>query len=347
MIRRVDVSVGLLVAGFIFVFLGSFFGLLLASYLAGVFLVLSLFLHRHMSPHLGFCVVLLSLLLALLSPSPYMIAAVFPLVGIFFSGRNRYPVEIPSKTRYALFLCVSIIYALFVVIRSEAAGASHNQLSVFIAYALIAEVLYFGRPARYYMVLIFISFFLFGNRSSLFLLAAYIRNKFLLMTFVLISILFLSFTSGLLDPPDYLVFLFENGGLFYRSYRETRADYLDEFIQGFNLYNLAYDRWTFSDVPQTASGFYDLHNSFLTVIIRDSYLGILKLLLWAITMFYLSVGVFLAVTLRAFYDTFLLGGVLDVMVYALIGRAIISSWRLVRDFLSRYFFFGFRNQVKR
>ena len=336
MIRCVDIGIGLLVAGFVFIFLGSAFGLSMAAYLAGACFVCSLFLYKNISPKVGICIAFLSLLLMLISPSPYIMAALFPLMGFFFSGRNKYSSVHAKGTRYALFFGISFIYTVSIIIGFESSSGSHNQLSVFVALALIAEILYFGKPSRLYIALIFISFFVFGNRSSIFLMASFIKNKLALAVFVSISIFFVSITLEIIDPPDFLAFLFDKGAFLYRSYREARAIYLEEFMESFSFLNLSYDGWRFSEVPQTSSGFYDLHNSFLTIIVRDSYLGIFKLFLWVITIFYLPLGIFLAITLRAFNDTFLLGGVSDVVLNALIGRSIISLWGDLNIFFNKY-----------
>jgi hypothetical protein len=107
-----------------------------------------------------------------------------------------------------------------------------------------------------------------------------------------------------------------------RSYVETRGSYIDEFLSKFNFFRLSYSNWKFSQVPETSNGFYDLHNSFLTLIVRDSYLGLFKLFLWILQLIFLPFGLFTGITLRANYDTFLLGGVNDILVYSLIGQNI-------------------------
>jgi len=81
-----------------------------------------------------------------------------------------------------------------------------------------------------------------------------------------------------------------------------------------NLFDLGYDKWYFYDVPQTESGFYDLHNSYLTIIVRDSYLGLFKIFMWISQILILPFGAFIGISLRASHDTFLLGGVNDLLV---------------------------------
>jgi hypothetical protein len=275
-----------------------------------------------MTPILGLSIVLLSIILLSYSPSPYYLAALTPLVGFFFSGSRKYLSTNSASMRLALFFSVCLIYSIFFFIGFESFSGSHNQLSAFVALALIVEILYFGKPTRLYILLILISFFIIGNRSSIFLMAAFVKNKLILILFLITSLMFILISSEMSISPDFLLFLFNDGGLLNRGYVETRWFYWDEFIEGFNFFNLNYNTWQFSDVPQTSSGFYDLHNSFLTIIVRDSYLGILKVFFWFTTILYLPFGVFSAVTLRAFHDTFLLGGIIDIFVYALIGSCI-------------------------
>jgi hypothetical protein len=324
MIRYIEVSIALLVAGFFLIFLGNSLGLSIATYLAGLCFILSLFLYNNLSPALGLIIGFTSFLLVIYSPSTYMIAALTPLVGFFFSGKRKYLFLNNDRIRYYLFYCISFIYIISIIIGFDKSTASHNQLSIFVALAFVAETLYFGRPSRLYIILILISFFIFGNRSSIFLMAAFIKNKYALIFFLFVATVFLSITLDLVDVPSSLLFFFDEGGFFYRSFSEPRAVYLNEFVESFNIFNLSNNRWIFDQVPQTSSGFYDLHNSFLTIIVRDSYLGIFKVLLWILSVFYVPWVVFLAVTLRAFNDTFLFGGVTDIVLCALIGRSILT-----------------------
>jgi hypothetical protein len=336
MIRHLEIGSGFLIAGFFFVFLGSALGLSIATYLAGVCYLVALFIYMRMSPIFGLYVGFLGVLLVIISPSPYIIAALFPLVGLFFSGGNKYFLESHERTRYSLFFCISAIYAYFLFAGFEFASGSHNLLTILVAYALIAEVLFFGAPSRLYIALILISFFVFGNRSSLFLAAAFIKRKSLLALFVFIALGFTLITLNLIEPPEFLSLLFDEGGFLYRSFKEPRAVYVSEFFEVFNFNNLSGHKWEFTEVPQTSSGFYDLHNSFLTIIVRDSYLGLFKCLLWAITIFYLPLGVFVAITFRALNDTFLLGGVCDLITYALIGKSILKLLKDIKIILNRY-----------
>jgi hypothetical protein len=127
-------------------------------------------------------------------------------------------------------------------------------------------------------------------------------------------------TIGEIEILSQFQILFQDGGILNRSYGETRGDYKDEFLLKFNFLKLSYSNWNFIYVPQTSNGFYDLHNSYLTLIVRDAYLGIFKLLLWLLQIFFLPMGLFFGTSIRAYYDSFLLGGINDILVYALIGK---------------------------
>ena len=211
-------------------------------------------------------------------------------------------------------------------------------------FAIIAEIFYFGKPSRFYILLILISFFVFGNRSSFFLMATFLKNKISIWLFIMTSLIMILITYGEVLSPDFMRFLFQEGGFFHRTYQETRTIYFGEFIDNFDFLNLKYSAWHFFEVPLTGSGFYDLHNSFLTIIVRDSYLGIFKVFLWIISAYYIPFPVFAAVSLRAFHDSFLLGGIIDIVLYALIGRSLIN---LYHDMICSYGrMFRVKNRIK-
>lgn len=325
MLRAQDVSVLLLTLAFTFTFLGAFIGLPFAVYMSALCFIASLSLYKRITPKLFISLLVICFFLFLVSPSTYMLAALFPLVGFFFSGKNKSSECNKLWVRYSLWLAVVFMYLAVLTQGSDSSNASHNQLSEIIAFIIIAELLYFSEPSKLYIPLIFISFLYVGNRSAFFLLAAYIKNKLVLSSFIVFAVLFMLFTNGHIQPPDILNFLYENGGLLFRSYSETRGDYVDEFLTEFNFFDLHNEHWNLPGVPQTESGFYDLHNSFLTIVVRDSYLGLFKDILWAFQIFFIPLGVFLGVSLRAAHDTFLLGGVCDIVLYALIGRSIKES----------------------
>jgi hypothetical protein len=332
MLRTQDVSIFLLTVAFIFIFLGSFTSFPFSAYLAATCYVLSLFLYKKISPILFFSLGSICIFLAVISPSAFLVAALIPLVGFLFSGENKNNSVTSSWVRYSLWISVAFMYLAAITQGTDSAGASHNQLSEIVAMAIIAELLYFSGPSKLYIPLIFISFFLFGNRSAFFLLATYIKSKAVLLSFVIIAVFFVSITNGYIEPPDFLDFLYQDGGLLFRSFKESRGDYVDEFMTEFNLFDLRYDHWNFSNVPQTTSGFYDLHNSFLTIIVRDSYLGLFKVILWSLQIFFIPLGLFIGVSLRAAHDTFLLGSVNDIVIFALFGRSFRDFGNLMITF---------------
>jgi hypothetical protein len=159
------------------------------------------------------------------------------------------------------------------------------------------------------------------------------RSKLFVIVFCIVAAVFIAITLGQIDAFGSLQLLFQEGGILNRSYKETRGDYLEEFLLGFDFFNLSYENWNFASIPETSNGFYDLHNSFLTVIVRDSYLGLFKVLLWVSQIFFLPIGFFIGITSRAYYDTFLLGGVNDILLYSLIGS---SYSRLFKNAIAKY-----------
>lgn len=317
--------------GFVQLFYNSFLNLGIGSYGVAICLLISLALIKKITPLL-FCIVgLLACILFVISPSPVIIAALFPIIGFLFSGENRHLIDIKSKSRYYLWCVIASFYFVFALGQdSTDTVASHNLLSALVALAMIVEIFYFGNITLLYAPLIIFSFLFFGNRSSIFLLAIYIKNKWLLMAFGVTAILFILITNEIIEPPIILNFLFEDGGILFRSFKETRGDYFAEFVDKIDIANMEYSNWGFTDIPKTIDGFYDLHNSFLTVIVRDSYLGILKVVLWFIQFLVMPLNFFLAITLRAYHDSFLLGGVIDVIVFGLIGKNMLQILKSIK-----------------
>ncbi len=330
-IKKEHVSVIIVVFGFLQIFVNSFYNIGMGAYGAAICFITSLYLKNNFTPIL-FCIMgFLSCVLFILSPSPIVIAALFPLVGFLFSGEDRYSELNNKPIRYLLW--VSVLYFYFVVSfssESNSSVASHNQLSALIALAFIIELLYFRNISILYAPLIIYSFIYFGNRSAIFLLAVYIKNKIALILFIIAGLYLTLIANEFIEVPGFLEFLFGEGGILFRSFKETRGDYLGEFLSKFNIFGLKYDGWGFSDIPETKEGIYDLHNSFLTVIVRDSYLGILKVILWSVQFFIVPLGFFVSLTLRAAHDSFLLGGVIDIVVFALIGRNLINLAKLIK-----------------
>lgn len=332
MIRSVEISVALLVAAFVGLFSDVFFHFPFFNYLSPFLLISSLCLYKKTTPFIFTIIFPVAIILCLLSFSPYMLAALFPLLGFLFSGENKNTAEMKPFVRNALLISLYFFYTIYYIHNNqgflyESGNASHNYLTVLIVYAIVAELLYFGKPSYLYIPLLLFSFVVLGNRSSMYLLAVFIKSKTVLITFILIGAIFSGIVYQLIPPPPGLEVLFNVGGLLYRSSQDNRADLIGQFIGNFDISHLAYDNWTFYEIPRTADGFYDLHNSFMTLIVRDSYLGIFKDILWLVQIAFLPLGAFIGITMRAFNDTFLLGGIYDLLVYALIGRSFHDFFR--------------------
>jgi hypothetical protein len=290
------------------------------TYLIGLFLFLALFFLNQLSPRTFLIIITISFLLFIISPSPTFIVSFFPLFGFLFAKEPKF--KCPQYFQKYLTTSIYFFIILYLIFVSENSNASHNYLSILILYGIIAEYLLFETCSKFYIPLIIFCFLIIGNRSSIFLLMIFMRSKFTLLIFFSIAISFIAMTIGKIEIFKNFQILFEEGGLLNRSYGETRGDYIDEFSSKFNFLNLSYNNWNFKYVPQTSNGFYDLHNSFLTIIVRDSYLGLFKIFLWTLQIFFLPIGFFTGISMRSYYDTFLLGGVNDILLYALIGKNI-------------------------
>jgi hypothetical protein len=323
-VKYYHISILFLIVGFVSAAAGVFFSFSYSSYISQIFFLLSLFLYLKLTPLLYIGVFFISFCLFLASPSPFLLAALFPLIGFLFSGGKRFYIKMHKIPRYSLVVLISMIYIYyyFLSYKQGTAKASHNWLSVVVVYAIIAETLYFGFPSKYYFPLICISFFVFGNRSSLFLIAAFLKNKKLLLLFIGAGVLFIVLSNRLIIPPWPLNLLFDRGGILYRSYVEHRVLFLYEFVQNFDILELDQLKHKAMNVPSSGGDFYNFHNSFLTIIVRDGYLGLGKVAIWCLQIFMIPFGIFTAITFRATYDTFLLGGSLDMLLFALIGQNI-------------------------
>lgn len=317
---RFKLSIVLMVGAIWLTFMAAFLSIPFLPYIIALLLIISLGLVKQLTLEMFAAVLLFSIILTLISPSATLMASLFPLIGFLFSGEIIKSEEHGKIYRYSIYFSILVFYLLFYVL-PESGTASHNYLSILMVYALVAEITFFGKPTRLYIPLILLSFFLLGNRSAIFLLLPFMKSKFSIILFCGVTAIFLAITLGQLDAFGALQFLFQEGGILNRSYKETRGDYIEEFLAGFDFFNLNYDKWNFASIPETSSGFYDLHNSFLTIIVRDSYLGLFKVFLWISQIFFLPIGFFMGLTFRAYYDTFLLGGVNDILLYSLIGSS--------------------------
>jgi hypothetical protein len=312
------IGYGLLVISFWLTFIFAYITSFQTYYLLGICLFSALFMINDFSPRTFFLFFFIAFLLFILSPSPTLVASFFPLTGFLFSKNPKF--RCPISVRKYLTISVYAFFLLYFSVISENSNASHNYLSIIILYAIIAEYLIFDSFSMWYLPLILFCFFLIGNRSSIFLLLIFLRSKFSILIFISIAVFFIGMTIGEIEILSQFQILFQDGGILNRSYGETRGDYKDEFLLKFNFLKLSYSNWNFIYVPQTSNGFYDLHNSYLTLIVRDAYLGIFKLLLWLLQIFFLPMGLFFGTSIRAYYDSFLLGGINDILVYALIGK---------------------------
>lgn len=315
----------LVILSFWLTFFSAYLITLNVSYIIGILLFTSLFLLINISPIIFFVLFIICIFLYLISPSPTLNASLFPILGFLFSGNFKFA----SKGSFNIYLRTTayLFFVVFYLYVPDESNASHNYLSVILVYILIVEFLIYESVSKWYIPLILFSFFIIGNRSSIFLLMLFFRSKLFVASFLSIALFFVLMTVGEIEIFGKFQLLFDEGGVLNRSYGETRGGYIDEFFSKFYFSNLSYKKWNFSDVPQTLEGFYDLHNSFLTIIVRDSYLGLFKVLLWALQIVFIPFGMFTGISMRAYYDTFLLGGVNDILVYTLIGQNIRKCYQ--------------------
>jgi hypothetical protein len=333
-----NLKIGQLI-GYFFLFLSfwlTFFSAYLisfnVSYIIGILLFTGLLLLINSSPIIFIVVFLISLFLFLISPSPTINASLFPVLGFLFSGSVKFKV----KGSFNLYLRISayLFFVIFYLFVPDDSNASHNYLSVILVYILIVEFLIYRSISKWYIPLILFSFFIIGNRSSIFLLMLFFRSKIFVTSFLFMGLFFILMTLGEIEIFGNFQLFFDEGGILNRSYGETRGSYIEEFLSKFNFFDLSYRKWNFFEVPQTLEGFYDLHNSFLTLIVRDSYLGLFKIILWVSQILFIPFGMFTGISMRAYYDTFLLGGVNDILVYSLIGqniRTYLQKFKLINS----------------
>ena len=154
MIRYTTLSIIFLALAFTFFFSGSFFKLPFTNYFSTICFIFSLALYKKNTPNIFFLVTIISLFLTLASPSPYLTAALIPLAGYFFSGQNRFHEKIKVVPRYVLLITICGFYLITMLLSFKYSTASHNIMSEILVFAIIAELLFFGRPSKWYILLI-------------------------------------------------------------------------------------------------------------------------------------------------------------------------------------------------
>ena len=242
-IKNNVIGYGLLLLSLWLTFISAYMISFQSSYIIGLFLFLSLFLLRKITLHTFFIFFSFSILLFIISPSPTFIVSLFPLTGFLFANETKY--KCPISFRKYLTGSIYLFICFYFIFVSDNSNASHNYLSILILYGIIAEYLFFDSCSKLYIPLIFFIFLIIGNRSSIFLLMIFLRNKFSLIVFFTIAIIFIGMTLGEIEIFSQLQVLFQEGGVLNRSYRETRGDYIDEFLKNFNFFNLSYNNWKF------------------------------------------------------------------------------------------------------
>ena len=192
--------------------------------------------------------------------------------------------------------------------------ASYNVVSASLSVFFILEFLYKGRISKIHILSIILIFLLLGNRSSIFLLICYINHPLLYIIPLFLFIPFFFFYDQLIFLTN-LIFL----TFFQRVYEdgnampEMRNIYIYEFFQNFS--HILAGKFQSVYIPYTSDGLtYDAHNSFLSNILRDQYIGLFKTLCWFFCIFCMPVGLFFGITIRACFDSYLIGGVFELIM---------------------------------
>jgi hypothetical protein len=317
-----------------------FFSIILVSLLSGInlrklshFNLVFLFLFFHFSA--------LSLMF-----NPRFYVGVLPYTGLLFSRQRFFVPEYSFfLTRAAIFFagCFSsfIFYLQITTLRDFYGFVSGvNGNSIVIIFLMISELILCGKVTFLHLPLILFSILILGNNSALFLLFAMpwplVPEVFVFGAAVfalLLSLGFLPMDSVYSSNALLKVSSFTKETLF----NDVRGTYILHFLEEFEFkifisHDNAYLLQTFPQLPVGGSGYINPHNSFIQLILRDKLLGILSTFIWFSCLPAMPARIWIAITGRACFDSFFVGGPLDILLFYFIGtRSLFVMNRKARS----------------
>lgn len=234
--------------------------------------------------------------------------------SIIFSLGVIFIVKKNLDLKYINFSIVVLMIYYFKFYDTSDLIASYNVVSATLSVFFILEFLFRGRISRIHIASILLIFLLLGNRSSIFLLICYINHPlfYILSSLLIIPIFFFYEQVIFLTNFIFLTFfqrVYDDGN----AMPEMRSLYIYEFFQNFS--HILAGKFQSFYIPYTSDGStHDAHNSFLTNILRDQHIGLFKSLCWFVCLFCMPVGLFFGITIRACFDSYLIGGVFELIM---------------------------------
>jgi len=255
--------------------------------------------------------------------SGYFLVGVWPTLGLLLRRNKNIHVDFTSGPFLtSIYALITFIVLFFPEEFTTHEFSGRNYISVLIVYHIIFDLLFCRKKISFaYLIPILICLLGIGNRSSIFLLLVYfdrvIKNTFAILLVSLLGIFALIKFHSLINQLGSM-------GLYYeRSYDETRPEYIRVFFNYFP--QILFQKTLNIDIPQTVSGAYDFHNSFLTILWRDKISGLIKMFLWFITLRWNTFFIYLGVSLRACCDTFFLGNIFDIITFFYVGNQLCKK----------------------
>lgn len=283
------------------------------NYIAIISIFCFVIINSKVFPYSSLYIFLLALLIIFLHGINYIPHALVFSISLFFLYRSNYSISIIN------FFFVIIFLILFIFLNTN--KSSDNIISSILSILFLLEYLHKKSVSKIHIFSVILIYFLTGNRSSLFLLICFFNNKFLFYCCLTSIPLFFFYSNYIFNSVTFIYDTF-----FTRYYtdgsvmHDTRINYAIEFFSNFN--SILFGNYNGQTIPQTDNGTFNAHNSFLNIILRDKIIGLFKVMTWFSCIFVVPFNLFLGVTLRACFDSFLLGGFLELIVMSF----IISTW---------------------
>lgn len=264
-------------------------------------------------------------------PGPLKIfVPLIPLVGLFFT-QPRFSEKFFHKHKIKIILfslsIITLVNYIFYLSYSDGQNSVNIQSQYFL-FLIFLNIIYFNKPVEICVfACVTYAFILnpngFGNRSSLFLLLFLINGstvnflvskffetpnvKKIMPVFLLAAFFTVLSFSILLHPTIFKIYEDERFIIWIDIYKNFGFFKYNEFMD-INYFNKT-----------------NPHNSFLYVIMFESMVGIIKVLLFLVSIFYIPLTVWLPIFLRASFDSFFLVGPLSIYFFLYLRTCIYNS----------------------
>lgn len=264
-------------------------------------------------------------------PGPLKIfVPLIPIVGLLFTQPSFSEEFFLKHKKKLIFFSLSIITLVnYIFFFGYDDGRNFvNIQSQYFIFLILLNIIYFNKPlAICIFACVTYAFILnpnyYGNRSSLFLLLFLLNERTINFTFLkfsetlngkknvhvfLLAAFFVGLSISILSHPSaFKIFENERLDIWIGIYKDFR------FLEYNELVNISY----FNKLNP--------HNSFLYVLMYEGMIGIIKIMLFLISIFYIPLVVWLPIFLRASFDSFFLVGPLSIYFFLYLRTCIYNS----------------------